>query len=244
MMNKNPDKLSSKTPWDRDGSRKSNHDQSDANDVTSRIKVPKVSLKNDTHSQLQKVSHDLYKTDVVGDTPAKDSQVWKFTDETLFREAKSSYENIIVAYAATPRVYRFESTKQKIWDDNDKRNAIEESKQSNAKTNRRKGRKQSITSTKIVQDLLRKRQQEEDRLRESSKLANRQDDQSTYLDPFAPPKPWKAEVKYGKTVYVNKETGDILETNPGEVYFKKNSMTIHVSIHGDGNLYLGVEGKA
>lgn len=46
---------------------------------------------------------------------ADNSRSWPVTDEALYSEAKKSFDDILSAFSAKPRVFKFKSVREKVW---------------------------------------------------------------------------------------------------------------------------------
>jgi len=82
--------------------------------LTSRNRLLKLELTDSLPKNLEKVASTLYNLKIRPTKKANNSKVWKTTDG-LMLEAKRSYDEIIDAFHSEPRVYKFQSTKEKIW---------------------------------------------------------------------------------------------------------------------------------
>lgn len=74
----------------------------------------KLELTDSLSKNLEKVASTLYNLKIRPTRKANNSKAWKTTDG-LMLEAKKSYDEIIDAFHSEPRVYKFPSTKEKIW---------------------------------------------------------------------------------------------------------------------------------
>lgn len=82
--------------------------------LTSRNRLLKLELTDSLPKNLEKVASTLYNLKIRPTKKANNSKAWKTTDG-LMLEAKRSYDEIIDAFHSEPRVYKFQSTKEKIW---------------------------------------------------------------------------------------------------------------------------------
>jgi len=82
--------------------------------LTRRNHLLKLELTDSLSKNLEKVASTLYDLKIRPTRKANNSKSWKMTDG-LMLEAKKSYDEIINAFHSEPRVYKFPSTKEKIW---------------------------------------------------------------------------------------------------------------------------------
>lgn len=83
---------------------------------TKRAPFLKLSLGDRVHDQLSAVATTLYKYDEgVPKIKSRHCQSWNTTDEKLFKGAKDAYDGILEKFADTPKVYKLNSIKEKIW---------------------------------------------------------------------------------------------------------------------------------
>jgi len=89
-------------------------------DLTKRNKILKLELSGETFTKLQNVAETLYnyKIDNADISEAEDSTQWPVIDKKLYFAAKESYDQIIKAFDENPKVYKFASCKEKIWETN------------------------------------------------------------------------------------------------------------------------------
>ena len=86
---------------------------------TERTPLLKLELTGDVLHQLETVKSKLFvegdQQEVKFTSQALDPLYWPTTDEVLYKDAKTSYDNIYQAFMSEPRVYKLESLKDKIW---------------------------------------------------------------------------------------------------------------------------------
>lgn len=88
-------------------------------DVTKRKVLLKLELSGDVAKKLQAVASTLYGMEGFQPTQATDqNREWNTTDQVLYSQAKTSYDEIIRMFKSEPKVYKFESVKEKIWERN------------------------------------------------------------------------------------------------------------------------------
>jgi hypothetical protein len=171
--------------------------------VTKRTKIVKLSLAGSSHDILGQVSTTLFGQDAPANRPARFHGKWKTTDEVLYNKAKLSYDGIVAPFLKSPRVYKFESVKEKIWTD---RKTQESAKISKATFGRRPARLSAAEKKK--QEALAKLQKSKQAIENNKNSESSSADMETFLDPFAPIAPWKKEFdkKTGKISYLNTDT--------------------------------------
>eukprot|EP01038_Epipyxis_sp_PR26KG_P007086 gene7086-9671_t len=184
---------------------------------TKRKAVLKLELVGEPINQIDKVAKTLYNSNLKSNVFAEDSSLWHTTDEKLYRKAKSSYDNIIRAYCESPRVHKFHSIKEKIWDYNRRKFEAEKLGFSDdEEVVSVKSRQTQRSKEKVVENKTKKKRQTNIKSTNStSKTTNKVDDIIfTAINPFELSKQWKAEIIDGVQVYVNKRTGDISNVQP------------------------------
>lgn len=88
-------------------------------DVTKRKVLLKLELSGDVPKKLQAVADTVYGISGYQPTQATDkNREWNTTDQVLYSEAKASYDEILGTFKSKPKVYKFESIKEKIWERN------------------------------------------------------------------------------------------------------------------------------
>ena len=87
-------------------------------EVTKRKVLLKLELSGDLPKQLKAVSKTIYGIGYQPQQPSENNREWKTTDDVLYAESKKSYDEIINVFKSEPKVYKFESTKEKIWERN------------------------------------------------------------------------------------------------------------------------------
>ncbi len=87
-------------------------------EVTKRKVLLKLELSGDLPKQLKSVSKTIYGIGYQPQQPAENNREWKTTDDVLYAESKKSYDEIINVFKSEPKVYKFASTKEKIWERN------------------------------------------------------------------------------------------------------------------------------
>ena len=90
--------------------------------ITQRNRLLKLELTDSLPKNLVKIASTLYNVKIKPTRKAVNSKVWATTDG-LMLEAKKSYDEIIDAFNSEPKVYKFASTKEKIWSVNAASNA-------------------------------------------------------------------------------------------------------------------------
>ncbi len=86
--------------------------------LTKRKALLKLELSGDTKKQLENVASTLYNIDLHSSNVAQNSLTWNTTDGVLYKDAKNSYDAILDAFLADPKVYKLESTRAKVWEIN------------------------------------------------------------------------------------------------------------------------------
>lgn len=88
-------------------------------DVTKRKVLLKLELSGDVSKKLQAVANTVYGISGYQPTQATDkNREWNTTDQVLYSQAKTSYDEILSTFKSKPKVYKFESLKEKIWERN------------------------------------------------------------------------------------------------------------------------------
>lgn len=89
------------------------------NHRTERTPLLKLELTGDVLHQLETVKNKLFvdgdNQGIFFDVPAIDHSYWPTTDEILYKDAKTSYDNIYSAFMDEPRVFKLESVKEQVW---------------------------------------------------------------------------------------------------------------------------------
>lgn len=171
-------------------------------DLTERKLLLKLELMGAPAQKLVSVARTVY--DIEPDytmVPAKNNLEWHTTDEVLYREAKETYDAITMPFRADPQVYKFESTKEKIWEWN-KNNGKQEQKLTKSIVY------QSDHDAKRRGKVL-KKEKHKDKL------------EKTFLDPFVLSKKWIKQTIEDKTFYFNIETNERLDHEPPGVWYDK-----------------------
>lgn len=181
--------------------------------MTKRTKVVKLSLAGTSHQILGQVSTTLFGRAGPANRPARFHGAWKTTDELLYNKAKMSYDGIIAPFLKSPRVYKFESVKEKIWAD---RKIQEENNRSKGGAGKRPPR--LTPAEKKKQEALAKLLKSKQAIENNKNEEESQTDMETFLDPFAPIAPWKKEVDKltKKVTYINTDTYDRQDWLPSE----------------------------
>jgi hypothetical protein len=176
-----------------------------------------------TTHQMGIVANTLYELDKPPELPAKNNQHWSKTDDELYNIAKKAYDDILNQFQMKPQVYRFESTKEKIWADlvrieRDKAQAatVEEVQKAaaqgrmGARKLRRKQEKEQKEKEKAAKEAEIKAHMVPEKITIEEEIA-------TYLDPFDVPLPWVKEVGIsGLVTYHNLETDHRTTERPKE----------------------------
>jgi hypothetical protein len=176
-----------------------------------------------TTHQMGIVANTLYELDKPPELPAKNNQHWSKTDDELYNIAKKAYDDILNQFQMKPQVYRFESTKEKIWADlvrieRDKAQAanVEEVQKAaaqgrmGARKLRRKQEKEQKEKEKAAKEAEIKAHMVPEKITIEEEIA-------TYLDPFDVPLPWVKEVGIsGLVTYHNLETDHRTAERPKE----------------------------
>lgn len=87
-------------------------------EVTKRKVLLKLELSGDIPKQLKAVSNTIYGIGYQPQQPSENNREWRTTDDVLYAEAKKSYDAIIEVFKSEPKVYKFASTKERIWERN------------------------------------------------------------------------------------------------------------------------------
>jgi CRISPR/Cas system-associated endonuclease/helicase Cas3 len=183
---------------------------------TERKAIVRLELSNDLHQQLETIATGLYDMEAPPLQVAKNSQHWATVDDAIYKVAKRSYDDILLAFLKNPKLYRFESTREKIWADIDmavklkrEREIDEEITKSKSNAGKKKLREKKLAA----------------QLKNEAKLLDQTETQAesldtlleTYLDPFDLPYPWRKEVtKGGLVTYYNPQTDHRVAERPAE----------------------------
>lgn len=180
-------------------------------ELTKRRALLKLELAGDVRRQVDRVADALYDLHDVPLHPAADNTDWSTTDKQLYLAARKSYDEIIAAFTSDPKVYKFESTREKIWKYNELLSKIDfdavpeeitpvreeaESRDKPRKKNKHFSRKaeKAAKETAVVLNL---------------------DPTDTYLDPFQHPNYWVKQIENdGSESYLNKRTGETAAVRP------------------------------
>jgi hypothetical protein len=193
--------------------------------VTYRHLVSKLELPTgEPVSQLKVVSRKVFELEMPEKIKyAKDSSKWHATDEVYYT-AKNTYQSVIDPFTELPKVYKLESTREKLI-------AFRE-ELLNADVPKRPLK--SGASSRYLDRI--KKQKEEDTflpdddedeegsipMEDLSPEDRIEVELSTAINPFEPPKPWvRKKLKGGKVVYFNTETKEQKTTHPGQVWAEK-----------------------
>jgi large-conductance mechanosensitive channel len=142
--------------------------------VTKRTKLLKLELTGDVSKQLSTVQQKLFGLEIPENAmkaPAKKGSKWRTTDEILYAEARTSYDNIMKAFTEEPKVYKLESIKEKVWN----RSSLERKRRNEYDDDRDDW---SVRSDKSFRD--KKRKEKSNEPQESP----RTQDMKTFIDPF------------------------------------------------------------
>ena len=188
---------------------------------TQRQPVLKLELGvGEAHHQMDIVAHKLYELETPPTQVAANSQHWTKTDEELFNKAKKNYDDVISQFLSRPMVYRFESTKQKMWDyfleqqrlqrEKEMLEEMEKARQAGGGKGRRIRKKMdSEKAGKDANHLLEKERTQE--------VIPIEKELETFLDPFDVPPPWQKEVSAtGIITYFNPTTKHRTTEKPKE----------------------------
>ena len=95
-------------------------------DVTKRKVLLKLELTGNVPKKLESIATTVYGLDNFLPTEqAEDNSQWKTTDQVLYADAKKSYDEMMAVFRSKPKVYKFESTKNKIWERNETGGGLE-----------------------------------------------------------------------------------------------------------------------
>jgi hypothetical protein len=192
--------------------------------LTKRSKVVKIAFSGKDQNALGKVSRDIYGyEDNLPEVAAVD-QNWTTTDEGLYGPARSIYDSIVKPFLQEPKVYRFESTKQRIWSDHERIRLEQlpppepepepEPVLGQFKTGRKRNKQGKVV--KVKSKALVAIENEQKRI-EAVRLM---DPLETYLDPFEIQKPWiEKKNDDGSIYYFNEDTKETTNIFPGEVRY-------------------------
>lgn len=123
--------------------------------TTSRSAFIKLELVGDTKTQLEAVKSSIYHLDLPPtalSVPALDSVHWKVTDDLLYSEAKRSYDNVINAFLASPRVYKLDAMRRKREHASSLDDQIPAEQEPKSKHYRRKKRRKDTDDKKIEEE--------------------------------------------------------------------------------------------
>lgn len=207
--------------------------------MTHRRLVSKLELPTgEPVSQLKIVSRKVFELDMPDKIKyAKDSSKWHATDEVYYT-AKNTYQSVIDPFTELPKVYKLESTKEKLY----------AFRQSLLNTDAPKRQLKTGASSKYI-DRIRKQKEDETFLPDDNEDEEEQGtvsmedlspeermevELSTAINPFEAPKPWvRKKIKGGKVVYFNTETKEQKTTHPGQVRKTEHNHTtlIHISVN-------------
>jgi hypothetical protein len=217
--------------------------------VISKLELPTADPR-DPRVQLDLVSKKVFdllpsdqQTSTLESEFALDSNKWLATDE-IYDTARNTYQSIIEPFTELPKVYKFESTKEKLFafrleglnERKPIRKAIssryaerlnknkvleyiedqeeEEEEEGTSENNDNDKKKKNKKGTKNKKKTISLEKLTEEE-REELEL-------ETIINPFEPPKPWVRKTRLdGEVVYVNEETKQVKTSAPGEVWAEK-----------------------
>lgn len=193
--------------------------------VITKLEIPTA----DPRIQLDVVSSavfDIHQTNPLELDYALDNTKWHTTDE-IYDKARLTYQSIIEPFTELPKVYKFESTKDKLYS-----YRLENLNGNMRKIPLRSGATsrylERINKNKVVEYIEDQEDEEIQRKQKSiaiEKLTPEEREEyelETIINPFDPPKPWIRKTRLdGEVVYVNEETKQVKTTAPGEVWAEK-----------------------
>jgi hypothetical protein len=214
----------------------------DVRPSTATISDPKIVAKTSRHviSKLElptadpRIQLDLVSSKVFELSPritleshfAEDNTKWHATDE-IYDTAKGTYQSIIEPFTELPKVYKLESTKDKLY----------QYRLSNLNGNLKKKPLRSAMSSRYLERFNSRNQDseyledQEDYKKNKKKTfaiesltpEEREElELETIINPFDPPKPWVRKTRLdGEVVYVNEETKQVKTSAPGQVWAEK-----------------------
>jgi hypothetical protein len=175
---------------------------------------------------------------------AFDSNKWLATDE-IYDTARGTYQSIIEPFTELPKVYKLESTKEKLFsyrlESLNERKPIRKAISSRYAERMNKNKVLEYLEDQIVPETEVEEEQEgttngaggggEKNKRKKKKTISfekltaeeREElELETIINPFEPPKPWVRKTRLdGEVVYVNEETKQVKTSAPGEVWAEK-----------------------
>ena len=155
---------------------------------TTRSRVVKLELSNQTDLAVVKVAKTLYNLDHERTLQkATDSNLWHVSD-SLYYDAKKSYDGILKPFFEEPQVFKLQATKELLHTSSLDPHAPED------------------PNLQRINEFL---EEEVEPLTEELI--------GTYLDPFTIPYPWETKFDHGKIMYFNPETFETVDVRPQEV---------------------------
>ena len=202
-----------------------------------RSKVIKLEFVPDTHGKLAQVAETIYNLDPPPAVASWNNLNWAVTDKMLYEQAKQEYDNVTQPFLRSPRVYRFESTKETIWNDlrkdkiaaekkrkeleayeaEQEKKRAEKQKERAAKGNQKLGDKKQIGAPAVAEEAAHVEVIEVNAKDEPIiNFADLDEIKDTYLDPFGLNSSWRIEIdkKTGKQYYINSQTYEKTQDKP------------------------------
>jgi hypothetical protein len=195
---------------------------------TERKKILKLELPTSNVPQQQEiVAKTVYGLELNTQLKfSKDNTKWRAADE-IYYNALTSYEKCITPFMELPRVYKLESTKEKLFEFRiaqtkklkaDAPNVAKYKKQSKFALKKTTAEEDLIEITYLDKELMEFNMYDDD-MTEEEKIER---ELKTIINPYLPPKPWAVvKNKKGEIQYLNKETREIKVTPPGEIWAEK-----------------------
>lgn len=208
--------------------------------ITSRHVISKLELPTaDPRIQLALVSSKVFELSpqiTLESQYAEDPTKWIATDE-IYDQAKGTYQSIIEPFTELPRVYKFESTSEKLY----------QYRLSNLNSNMKKPLRTAMSSRYLEryggkkygsggggiggigeseyledQEDYQKKKKKTFAIEKLTPEEREEYELETIINPFDPPKPWVRKTRLdGEVVYVNEETKQVKTSAPGEVWAEK-----------------------
>jgi hypothetical protein len=197
---------------------------------TSRHVISKLELPTaDPRIQLDVVSSKVFELSphiTLESHFAEDNTKWIATDE-IYDKAKGTYQSIIEPFTELPKVYKLESTKDKLY----------QYRLSNLNGNMKKPLRAAVSSRYLErfhsrnhadseyledQEDYKKKKKKTFAIENLTPEEREEHELETIINPFDPPKPWVRKTRLdGEVVYVNEETKQVKTSAPGQVWAEK-----------------------
>lgn len=152
--------------------------------------------------QMGIVANTLYNIDKPPEIPASNNQHWTKTDDELYNIARKSYDDILNQFQMKPQVYRFESTKEKMWADFarierelQEKQALEEMQKASAFGKAKRVKRKLEKEQQLQKEREAKHQHDLAVQAAAAAKPSLDEEIATFLDPFDVPPPWVREVR-------------------------------------------------